>query len=231
MLRAAHDAILVGIGTVLADNPRLTVRLVEGADPQPVVVDSRLRLPLDANLFSNPKAPWIAHINGAHRGRLRRATPLTQRGARLLPLPANAAGGVDLAALIVELGDQGVRSIMVEGGARIIAGLLQCQLVDYAVVTVAPRYVAGQRLPLQPHSSLSPSGLELMTPTYTQSGPDLILWGSLATHHNPAPPPLQPPLAHNADSRRLVAGDTEAEPASGFGANSHQPTAISQNPA
>jgi riboflavin biosynthesis pyrimidine reductase len=85
---------------------------------------------------------------------------------------------------------------MVEGGARIIASLLQRQLVNYAVITVAPRFVAGQRLPLQPPSLVATTELELLVPTYTQSGPDIILWGSLAAQHNPALHPLQPHPAH-----------------------------------
>src|SRR5215831_2035198 len=71
-LRAAHDAILVGIGTVLADNPLLNVRLVEGKDPQPVIVDSQLRFPLEANLLRHHSlAPLIATSEQAERDRQR----------------------------------------------------------------------------------------------------------------------------------------------------------------
>ena len=58
-LRAAHQAILIGIGTALSDDPQLSVRLVDGQQPQPVVVDSQLRLPLTAKLFTQPRLPWI----------------------------------------------------------------------------------------------------------------------------------------------------------------------------
>ncbi len=64
-LRAAHDAILVGIGTVLADNPRLNVRLVNGEDPRPIVVDSRLRIPRNVNLLESGRAVWLAATSAA----------------------------------------------------------------------------------------------------------------------------------------------------------------------
>ena len=63
-LRASHDAILVGIGTILADDPQLTVRLVQGPQPQPVILDSHLRLPPNARVFQGPKLPWIGKLPG-----------------------------------------------------------------------------------------------------------------------------------------------------------------------
>ncbi len=133
-LRAQHDAILVGIGTILADNPQLTVRLVDGPNPQPIIVDSHLRIPLDARIWSHPKVPWIATLDTETPA----AQALRKRGARLIPLPATPQSQVDLTALFTYLGASGVRSTMVEGGAAIIASLIRQQLAHYAVVTVSP---------------------------------------------------------------------------------------------
>jgi len=142
-LRAAHDAILVGIGTVLADNPSLTVRLVEGKNPQPIVADSRLRLPLSAHLLcQHPLSPWIAAGEPADAGRQH---VLEAAGARVLRLPMNTRGHVDLTALLERLGALGITSVMVEGGARIITSFLAERLVDHIVLTVAPRLVGGLR--------------------------------------------------------------------------------------
>jgi len=142
-LRAAHDAILVGIGTVLADNPRLTVRLVEGKNPQPIVADSRLRFPLSANLLcEHPLSPWIAAGEPADTGRQH---VLEAAGARILRLPMNTRGHVNLTALLERLGALGIHSVMVEGGARIITSFLAERLVDHIVLTVAPRLVGGIR--------------------------------------------------------------------------------------
>lgn len=139
-LRARHDAILVGIDTVLVDDPRLTVRLVEGTDPQAVVLDSRLRTPLDARLLRGSHPPWIATTEPADPA-ARQA--LEERGARVLPLPPNREGQVDLYALLQRFNELGVGRLMVEGGAKVITSFLAAGLVDRIVLTIAPILVGG----------------------------------------------------------------------------------------
>lgn len=140
-LRASHDAVLVGIGTVLHDNPRLTVRLVAGADPLRVVVDSSARTPLDCHLLTDrPELTTIAIRQGAPRERVE---ALRRRGAQLLTAGTFADGQVDLGDLLASLSSQGVRSVMVEGGAAIITSLLRAGLVDRLVVCIAPKIVGA----------------------------------------------------------------------------------------
>ena len=142
-LRAAHDAILVGIGCVLADNPRLTVRLIRGRSPQPVVVDSRLRCPLSANLLSNSGTrPWIVTTEKSDK---ERQELLERMGARVIRIKGSPAAGIDLSSLLQTLIGMGVGTIMVEGGAQIISSFLADRLVDQVVVTIAPLLVGGLR--------------------------------------------------------------------------------------
>ena len=143
-LRAAHSAILVGIETVLADDPALTVRLVPGDSPQPVIVDSQLRTPPDARLLHDRDDVWIATTpQGAQASGRQR---LEQAGARILTLPADEDGRVDLAALLTCLSAEGIRSLMVEGGARVLTSFLENGLADYAVITIAPVFLGGYQL-------------------------------------------------------------------------------------
>jgi len=143
-LRANHDGILVGIGTVLADDPQLTVRLVEGRSPRPLVVDSHLRTPECARLLQSSgregRAPWIATTNGVDSGQRNR---LEARGARILRAKALPNGWVDLSSLMHQMSEQGVAHVMVEGGSKIITSFLRARLVDYAVITVSPRLMGG----------------------------------------------------------------------------------------
>jgi len=139
-LRAMHDGILAGIGTVMADDPRLDVRLVPGSSPRAIVVDSRLRIPNAATLLGNGRTPWLATTAASATVDRER---LDQRGAEILLLPALANGWVDLAALCSSLFERGVRTLMVEGGARIIASFLAARLADHLVVTVSPRLLDG----------------------------------------------------------------------------------------
>lgn len=140
-MRADHDAIMVGIGTVLRDNPRLTVRLVEGHDPLRVVVDSRLRLPLDARVLADGAAGGTLVATCAHVSPVR-CQAIRALGATVLALPARD-GQVDLPRLLGELDRRGVRSVMVEGGARLITGLFRLRLVDRVMICVAPKILGA----------------------------------------------------------------------------------------
>ena len=173
-LRAEHDAILVGIGTVLADNPQLTVRLVEGRFPQPVIADSRLRFPLDANLLRHPLPPLIATSEHADRERQK---ALESVGARVLRVPANAQGQVSLPALLERLAELQINSLMVEGGARIITSFLRERMVDHLVLTVAPRFVGGLRGVRKLGQAGSVCHPRLRNLRHQRLGEDLIFWG------------------------------------------------------
>ena len=179
-LRAAHAAILVGIGTVLADDPRLTVRLVDGKHPQPVVLDGRLRTPLDSRLMQHPLRPWIATLDGADPGK---RAQLEELGAVIYPLPAAGPGRVSLPALLEMLAGGGLDSLMVEGGAEVIRAFLSQELVNQVVLTIAPVFVGGLRV-APPGESVFPAieggfprlhemGCEIL-------GEDLVVWGRLA---------------------------------------------------
>ena len=135
-LRADHDAIMVGVGTVCRDDPRLTVRLAPGRDPLRVVVDSTLRTPLSAAVLAAGAAGTILAVTvRAPRERIGAVEAL---GATVLCLPETSDGRVDPAGLLAALQARGIRTVMVEGGARLFTSLLRVRLVDRLVVTVAP---------------------------------------------------------------------------------------------
>lgn len=182
-LRARHQCILVGVGTVLADNPRLTVRLVSGEHPQPVVLDTHLRTPAEALIVSgHPKPAWIAAVPPHDPGRSR---SIEQAGSRLLSLPAGPDGRVDLYALLECLGQQGVDTLMVEGGAQVITSFLTQSLVDQVVITIAPLFLGGVKALAEGVSrpggtTLAQLPVRLFDPGCAQFGEDMVLWGKLA---------------------------------------------------
>lgn len=146
-LRGRHDAVLVGSGTALADDPDLTCRL-PGFAPVPtvrVVADARLRLAPSARLFRNPAPVWIATRPGHDEARL---APLRQAGAAILEVPAAGAGeGLDAAALLRALAAQGLTRVLSEGGAGLAAALLRAGLVDRLAWFHAPAILGGDGRP------------------------------------------------------------------------------------
>lgn len=174
-LRASHDGVMVGIGTVLSDNPRLTVRHATGRNPQPIVLDSRLRIPLDCNLLRDPaRSLFVASPGGAPRRRRK----LEAAGATVLHASATGDGRVDLADLMPRLTERGIRSIMVEGGVKVIRSLMTARLVDYLVVTVVPRFIGGShRVRVQTELMEGPGMHGFL---HSKIGEDLVLWGEPA---------------------------------------------------
>lgn len=137
-LRADHDAIMVGVGTVLTDDPRLTVRLAAGRDPLRIVVDSQLRTPLSSAVLRDGAAHGTLLVTTERASPGRRAA-IETLGAGVLAVPAAAGGRVDLVALLVALGQREIGSVMVEGGAGLITALLRERLADRVAITVAPK--------------------------------------------------------------------------------------------
>jgi diaminohydroxyphosphoribosylaminopyrimidine deaminase/5-amino-6-(5-phosphoribosylamino)uracil reductase len=146
-LRHRVDAIVVGIGTVLADNPQLTTRRPggRGKDPIRIVLDSRLRLPMTARLLNlDSQAPtWVATTSLAPPDTIR---DLTARGAQVLMLPGDA-GRVSLPALLAELGARQVQSLLVEGGAETLGTFFDQRLVNQFYFFYAPKILGGQLAP------------------------------------------------------------------------------------
>ncbi|MBK8988527.1 MAG: GTP cyclohydrolase II [Chloroflexi bacterium] len=173
-LRAQHDAILVGINTILADDPHLTVRLVPGKNPQPIVLDSHLRFPLTANLLCHHPdcPPWIATTAQAHPTR-RQA--LEAAGAQLFTLPSDPLGRVDLPVLLAQLAERGVQTLMVEGGARVITSFLDLHLADRVAVTIAPLLVGGLHAVENVVWHNGRSSPHLRHPHYQTLGQDIVL--------------------------------------------------------
>jgi diaminohydroxyphosphoribosylaminopyrimidine deaminase/5-amino-6-(5-phosphoribosylamino)uracil reductase len=147
-LRANHDAVLVGVGTAVIDDPLLTVRIPGLADRSPVrvVVDGHLRLPLTSTIAASARdtPTWIAALDSADR---HRKEAFRDCGAEIITVPANEAGRVDLASLLRELGDRGITRLLVEGGSQIVASLLAQDLVDRLIWCRSPRLIGGDGIP------------------------------------------------------------------------------------
>ncbi len=144
ILRDEYDAIVVGIGTIFADDPLLTARPDNkiGHNPIRVVIDSKGKLPLDAKVITDKSAPTI--IATTEEASLERLNELSKKGVEVLVLRSDQ-NEVDLWNLMDELGRRGVTSVLLEGGARIYKSAVNSGIVDKYVFFIAPRLIGGSK--------------------------------------------------------------------------------------
>jgi riboflavin-specific deaminase-like protein len=179
-LRSLFDAILVGIDTVLADNPQLTVRLVEGKSPRPVVLDTHLRTPAESRLLQRSDCrSWLASSPSSSETS---AGAIMRRGATILPCELDDHGQIDIRRLMGILHGRGVRSLMVEGGAKVISSFIRAELVDLFIITVSPTLIGGLRV-VEGQGDSPFSRLNLTDIYYERLEDDLVLWGRPAWNH------------------------------------------------
>jgi diaminohydroxyphosphoribosylaminopyrimidine deaminase/5-amino-6-(5-phosphoribosylamino)uracil reductase len=175
-MRAMSDAVVAGVGTVLADDPRLTARDAQGNPTgRPrlrVVVDTGAKMPKNSALLKEPGAVLWAVSTGAK-------PEFSARGLEVVRLPADSVG-LDLEALVARLGELDCCSVLVEGGAKLLGSLFDRGLVDKVAVFVAPVVIGGERAP----SAVAGSGVAKMADAlrlervrYRQVGADMLVTG------------------------------------------------------
>jgi GTP cyclohydrolase II len=214
-LRAAHDGILVGVGTVLADDPSLTTRHWPGPSPVPIVLDTHLRTPPGCKLLTQRRPVLVFCGAGADADPAATATrraALEAAGATVCPLPTGGDGRLQPCAVVAQLragvvlrghsssgsGEGGAatsscwrpRSVMVEGGAGVLASFLAAVADDpgaftaQAIVTVAPTLQLGEvRLPHTPRVAHSAHPLPLRLPRWHVLDGDAVVQGHLSPSH------------------------------------------------
>jgi GTP cyclohydrolase II len=177
-LRASHASVLVGAGTVAADDPRLTTRLVEGPSPVRVIVDSTLRLSPQASVVTDGAAPTILATTDRAPVDRRRAF---ERGAvEVLVLRSTTDGRVDLGSLLDELGARRMATLLVEGGAGVITSMIRERRVSRLVVSIAPLVLGAGIEAIGDLDILRlRDALSFRRASFTQLGPDVIFDGEL----------------------------------------------------
>jgi diaminohydroxyphosphoribosylaminopyrimidine deaminase/5-amino-6-(5-phosphoribosylamino)uracil reductase len=178
-LRSINDSILVGINTVLLDNPELTTRLVKGKNPLRIVLDSKLKISLKANVLKEQiVAPTlIATTAQADRTKL---AELKTAGVEVLVVREDKNGGISLPDLLGILGERNIASLVVEGGATTITSFLQAGLADKVITIMAPKIIGRGIEAIGDLNTVDIDQALTLSPTRVyRSGPDIIVEAEL----------------------------------------------------
>jgi diaminohydroxyphosphoribosylaminopyrimidine deaminase/5-amino-6-(5-phosphoribosylamino)uracil reductase len=187
ILRSQHDAVIVGVNTVLADDPRLTVRDVPGRNPIRVIVDSKLRLPLGSQIVQTAQQTPTCAVTtiGAPRSH---EEALVAAGVRVVRVPATAEGRCDMTAVLHELASREVVSVLCEGGAELAGTVLAAGLTRELHVFVAPVLLGPRGRPgaVDWAGPERPADAPRIDPVHWElCGTDAYVWGPLATAKKP----------------------------------------------
>lgn len=176
-LRRQHDAVLVGIGTVLADDPELTTRMVSGKNPVRIVLDSRLRIPLHAQVLNEAAKTLVFTGTGADREKINALAVKENVEVICLPLENEQ---LSVAQVIKNLGERGITSLLVEGGSAVHGAFFDSGLADRVYAFIAPKVIGGSKA-MTPvggcGSSLIASGWQLQEAEQQMLGNDIMITG------------------------------------------------------
>jgi diaminohydroxyphosphoribosylaminopyrimidine deaminase / 5-amino-6-(5-phosphoribosylamino)uracil reductase len=142
-LRHVNDAILVGVNTVIKDNPELTTRIPNGRNPVRIIVDSTLKIPLESKVITDQKAEtWI--FTGRHHSAEKKHS-LEKLGVKVFV--TSGSNQVNLSETLATLGQQSISSLLIEGGGEVNASFMEHKLVDKLILYIAPKLIGGKQAP------------------------------------------------------------------------------------
>ncbi|MBI2541147.1 bifunctional diaminohydroxyphosphoribosylaminopyrimidine deaminase/5-amino-6-(5-phosphoribosylamino)uracil reductase RibD [Candidatus Woesearchaeota archaeon] len=175
-LRTEVDAVMVGLNTVMRDNPELTPRLVKGKDPMKIVVDSSLKIPKNCNLMRNPAKLIIAVTNKAQKNDIKK---MQQKGVTIITAKSKA-GMVDLQDLAKQLGKHEIASVMIEGGSELNSSAIKADVVDKILIFTAPKII-GNGLGAIGNLGIKTvdKAINLKNPVAKKIGNDILIEGSI----------------------------------------------------
>ena len=171
-LRTEVDAVMVGLNTVLRDDPELTPRLCKGKDPLKIVVDSALKMPKKCNLMKNPSQLIIATTNKAAKNEIQK---MQDKGVKVL-VTNSSKGMVDIVDLMKQLGRHEITSVMIEGGSELNSSAIKAGVADKILIFTAPKLIGNG------HGAIGNLGvskidkaINLKDPTCSRVGKDMLV--------------------------------------------------------
>ncbi|MCA8940454.1 MAG: RibD family protein, partial [Planctomycetes bacterium] len=176
--RAANDAVMVGIGTVLADDPTLTARGVEGKQPTRVILDPKLALSTQSNLMKTINEAPVLIYTAKDRGE--QSKRLKDAGAEIVEVDSDGREHLSWAEVLYNMGSRGLASMLLEGGGGIVASAFEFKAIDRVMIFVAPVIIGGKNA-VTPVGGVGvpeiAKGVKLKDMSSRMVGPDVYIEG------------------------------------------------------